>query len=296
MTKTGREFIEDVASRLNTATDDELGRAMAETAKCFKYGPKAPPCRERPLLKERCARCRVRMESDRRIAEAETRTRTTVKGAKNVVVVFKIAGTYQNLVVTSLLDIPVKHPALAGIGVLREPPPDVETATWPGSQVSFWRGDLVAWWRPCPDAEAQPFDVSTNGCVTHGISHKDEAIDPWLKKNRTKILVEVNQYADSIRGKLTRHVAGALAKHERLGREAQDRKLEKELEDEGVFDHDRYDAKDAEELGRMILSWSKIMPVEKDAIAAFIEAVQHSSIPEAAGEVGHAIMGSKRRS
>ena len=98
MTKTGRDYIEDVASRLDTATDDELGKAMAETARCFKYGPKVPPCRERPLMKDRCARCRVRMESDRRIARDEkTRSETTV----NMDVVFKLADGHQTLEITA---------------------------------------------------------------------------------------------------------------------------------------------------------------------------------------------------
>ena len=60
-------------------------------------------------------------------------------------------------------------------------------------------------------------------------------------------------------------------------------------DNETTFDHYRYDAKPAEELGRMLLSWAKIKPSDRDGIRAFTDALQHSSIPEAAGEVGYSI-------
>lgn len=60
-----------------------------------------------------------------------------------------------------------------------------------------------------------------------------------------------------------------------------------------TFDHDKYDAAPAEELGRMILSWAKIPPGDVDAIAQFIEAVQNSSIPDAARDFGHAVKGGR---
>jgi len=66
--------------------------------------------------------------------------------------------------------------------------------------------------------------------------------------------------------------------------------------DETAFDQDRYDAKSAEELGRMLLSWAKIRPSDKVGIRDFIDALQHSSIPEAAGEVGYSITSERKTS
>ncbi len=283
MTKTGRAYIEDVASRLDTATDDELGKAMAETARCFRFGPKVPPCRERPLLESRCARCMVRMESDRRIArDEEARSKTTM----NIDVVFPSVGA-QSYEATSVLSIDVQSPAQAGIAVLREPPPDNGGGPWPANTVGkFWRGDLVAWWRPCPEAEPQAFELCTNGEVTHDISYKNAAIDRWLKKNKDKILVEAERHAKSIRARLAKHVKAKLAEHQRLADEATDLKLEKEA---ALEEQERFDASEAEELGRMILSWSGIKPEDKDGVREFIESVQHSTIPDAAGDIGFAI-------
>lgn len=302
-TKIGRAYIEDVASRLDTATDDELGRAMAETARCFRYGPKVPPCRERPLMKDRCARCSVRMESDRRIAKDEaSRSKITM----NIDVVFPLVGV-QSYEATSVLDIDVQAPAQAGVAVLREPPPATGSGPWPGNAVTFWRGDLVAWWRPCPEAEAQAFELCTNGAVTRDISHTNAAIGPWLKMNKAKILVEAERHAKAVRARLVKHVKAQLAEHQRLADEAQDLKLEKEaaLEAEGAHpilaqknaaldEQERFDASEAEELGRMLLSWSGIKPEDAAGVREFIESVQHSTIPDAAGDIGFAITSARK--
>ena len=203
----------------------------------------------------------------------------------NIDVVFKLAGSYETLAVANILDIPVMAPATAGVGVLRDTPPDVGSDRWPGNIIIGWRGNLVAWWRSCPDAEAQAFEVGTNGAVTHGVSHAKDAIDPWLKKNKAKIMAEAKQHAGAVGAKLAAHVKAALEEHERAGEEATDLKLEKET----ALDQDSYDAKAAEELGRMVLSWSGIEPGDACGVREFLKAVEHSSIPEAAGEVGFSI-------
>lgn len=219
----------------------------------------------------------------------------------NIDVVFPLVGV-QSYEATSVLSIEVQAPAQAGVAVMREQPPDSGGGSWPGNGVGFWRGDLVAWWRQCPEAEAQAFELCTNGEVTHDISHKNVAIDPWLKKNKAKILVEAKRHAKAVSARLVKHVKAQLAEHERLGDEAQDLKLEKEaaLEAEGAHpilaqkkaaldESERFDASEAEELGRLILSWSGIKPEDANSVREFIECVQHSSIPEAAGVVGDSI-------
>lgn len=204
---------------------------------------------------------------------------------KNIDIVFQLVGV-QSYEATNVLDVDVQAPAQAGVAVLRESPPDAGGGPWPGNTVKFWRGDLVAWWRPCPEAEAQAFEPCTNGEVTHGVSHGTAAIDPWLKKNKAKILVEAKRHAKAVGARLAKHVKAQLAEHERLGNEAQDLKLEKE---EALEESERFDASEAEELGRLILSWSGIKPEDTDGVREFIECVQHSSIPEASGVVGDAI-------
>lgn len=48
---------------------------------------------------------------------------------------------------------------------------------------------------------------------------------------------------------------------------------------------------DIARVGRMVLGWSKIKPSDKAAVSTFIDALDKSSVPEAAGDIGFAITG-----